>query len=165
MQRNTLRLIASLLTVFLAAAAHTHTIVVRPTKDKSPIGDDTNTPLPGGSSLTTWRGGRAADPLEITTIDGGTRDIEGWEVLWHELIHACHTARGTRDTTETGPNQRGWEEVFTIKDMNKLRDWYNEGRVRDYYGTPIRLRDPYGHGWSEDLDPKNEPARPSPPSP
>lgn len=91
-----------------------------------------------------------------------TRDAWDWEILWHELLHASHTADGTRvyDPNPGTTDIMGWEEVFTIEKMNKLRDWWNQCMrgERDIV-TP---RDPFTHQWAAPLKGNTYPSRKAP---
>ena len=110
---------------------------------------DRNVETGGGNTDTSWTG-RSRDRKF-------GRDFLGLEVLYHELVHACHTAKGTRDRTETAPGETGWEEVNTIEEMNKLREWYNKCGKRERNDPDLDPRDPFSHPWSKDLKDKQRP--------
>jgi hypothetical protein len=96
---------------------------------------DSNRSTDDGGTLTVWDN----TSRRALTVSGKRLDIPGCEILWHELIHAKRRVDGTY----LGDGS-GWEEVRTIKLMNKLRTWYKKCEQ----SRPVRpedLRDPFGH--------------------
>ncbi|MBX3408177.1 MAG: RHS repeat-associated core domain-containing protein [Phycisphaeraceae bacterium] len=81
------------------------------------------------------------------------REAAGWEVLWHELIHAARWSRDKHvgryfdrlDQSNESKRQAALEELITIDQTNELLEWYNDcsARAKD---APVPLRDPFGHG-------------------